>query len=65
MTSLPKPERGQPTQPVLVADAGLPYRQPPADPITAWLDLIETIELLHPVNQLAVRKHQAGETYLL
>lgn len=55
MTSLPKPDHDQPTaQPVLVASAGLPYRRLPADPIAAWLDLMDTVALLRPARERRV-----------
>lgn len=35
-------------EPLLVADAGAAYRATPADPIEAWIDLMETVQALAP-----------------
>lgn len=41
-------------EPLLVADAGVPYRPAPeADTVAAWLDLMETVELLSQVTLAA------------
>lgn len=42
-----RPER--PGEPLLVAEAGLPYiTLPDGDPVAAWLDLMEVTEALCP-----------------
>ena len=51
---------------LLVADAGLRVDLPPPDdPIQAWLDLMEVIEMLSAGRSPAVRISREGWAYLL
>ena len=36
-------------EPLLVADAGVPYRATHVDPVAAWLELMDVVEALAPV----------------
>ncbi len=48
MSSLPK-STDQSTTARLVSDAGIPFAAgEPADPIVAWLDLMEVVDMLCP-----------------
>jgi hypothetical protein len=38
-------------EPLLVAEAGAPYAAAPADPVAAWLDLMDVVEALAPRQQ--------------
>ena len=48
------PNRVNDREPLLVAEAGVSYRPAPAgDAVAAWLDLMETVELMCPVMPAA------------
>lgn len=38
-------------EPLLVAEAGVACRAEPADPIAAWIELMEVVELLSPAPE--------------
>lgn len=57
-----KPQPGS-REPLLVGEAGVPYRAVPADPIAAWLDLMETVEAL--ASRQVAPGHVVGKDYRL
>ena len=59
LSSTNKPRRA-----LLVAEGGVPYRLPPdADPINAWIELMEAVEALCP--EWPHREPSLGGIYVL
>ncbi len=57
-------QTNRPTQSLLVAEGGVPYRaSKSADPFVAWMDLMEAVEALCP--EWPVREVDDGGVYKL
>lgn len=63
MSSRPTPA-SESRQPLLVAEGGVSYRRSiAADPLEAWMDLMEVVEALRP--RWPQREVSVGRIYLL
>ncbi len=66
MNSLPKPDDPTLPEAPLATSAGVARAEPErADPIAAWLDLMETVELLRPAAGAPPPRRKQGGDYRL